>query len=78
MKFRLIQKSINQAVAKFQVLDQIGDIIGSINVPPEQVDALLKQWMGPVDRPQARISMPAMKLVKPRPMSRAAILRGCG
>jgi hypothetical protein len=72
--FKLVQKSINQAVAKFFVFDQAGDIVGSINVPPGQIDALLKQWMGPVDRPQARMSVPRLK---PRPMSRQAILRGC-
>jgi hypothetical protein len=75
--FRLTQKSINQVVARFHISNRAGDIVGSINVPPDQIDALLKQWTGPVDRPSARMSVPTMRFAKPRQMSRAAILRGC-
>jgi hypothetical protein len=77
--FRLSQKSINQVVAKFHISNAAGDIVGSINVPPEQVDALLKQWTGPVDRsPSARMSVvPTLKFTRPGRMTRAAILRGC-
>ena len=78
--FRLTQKSINKSIAKFQVLDQSGDIVGSINVPVEQIDGFLKQWMGPVDRsssPRMSASVPTVRLAKPRRMSRAFILRGC-
>jgi hypothetical protein len=75
--FRLTQKSIDQVVAKFHVLNRTGDVVGSINVPPEQVDALLRQWTGPVDRPSARMAVPTLKFTRPGRMSRAAILRGC-
>ena len=44
--FKLTQKSINKAIAKFHVLNRAGDVVGSINVPPDQIDALLKQWTG--------------------------------
>ena len=54
MRFRLIQKSINQVIAKFQFLNESGDIVGSINLPPQQIDSLLRQWSGPVDRPPRR------------------------
>ena len=75
--FKLVQKSVNKALAKFHVVNRAGDIVGSVNVPPEEVNALLQHWSGPVERPAARMSVPAMKFAKPRPMSRAAILRGC-
>jgi hypothetical protein len=75
--FKLSQKSINQAVAKFHVLNRAGEVVGSINVPPEQVDVLLKKWTGPVDRSSARMAVPTMKFARPGRMSRAAILRGC-
>ena len=75
--YKLIQKSINPVIAKFQVLNQAGDIVGSINVPPQEIDVLLRQWSGPTDRPRVQNSAPAMSLAKPRPMSRQAILRGC-
>ena len=76
--FKLRQKSIDQVIAKFHVVNQAGDIVGSINVAPEKVDALLRQWTGPVDRsPSAQMSVPTMKLARPGRMSRAAILRGC-
>ena len=74
--FRLIQKSINQAIAKFQITNQSEDIVGSINVPPEQVDALLRQWSGPVDRrPSVEMSVPTTKFSRPGRRSRQAILR---
>jgi hypothetical protein len=41
--FKLVYKSINRAIAKFHVLDRAGNIVGSINVPPQEVDALLRQ-----------------------------------
>ena len=75
--FRLTQKSINQVIAKFHVSNESGDVVGSINIPPEQIDTLLKQWSGPAERSQARISVPMMKFSKPGRMSRQAILRGC-
>jgi hypothetical protein len=81
--FKLQQKSINPVVAKFHVVNQAGEVVGSVNVPPAEVSALLKHWAGPVERPAARISasprisVPGMKFGKLRPMSRQAILRGC-
>jgi hypothetical protein len=68
----------NQVIAKFHIANQVGDIVGSINIPPEQVDALLRQWTGRVDRStSARMSVPTMKFTRPGRMSRQAILRGC-
>jgi hypothetical protein len=60
------------SLTKFHVLDEENNIVGSINVPNEQVNDLLRHWQGPVQTP-----LPQMKVGKPRPMSRAAILRGC-
>ncbi len=79
MKFRLIQKSINRAIAKFHVLSG-EDIVGSITVPSEQVPDLLRHWHGEKQLSSSlrmSASVPTVKLAKPRRMSRAAILRGC-
>jgi hypothetical protein len=46
MTFKLIKKSSTAALAKFQVLNAAGDIVGSVNVPPSQVDDLLRCWTG--------------------------------
>jgi hypothetical protein len=77
MIYKLVQKSVNPVIAKFQVTNQRGDIVGSINVPPEDVEVLLRHWSGPADRPQVGNSAPARKFSKPGRMSRQAILRGC-
>ena len=49
-KFRLIQKSSNRLLTKFHVLNEDGDIVGSIGVEPSQASDLLKHWSGPADR----------------------------
>jgi hypothetical protein len=46
MNYRLIQKSVNKSVAKFHVQNERGDIIGSINVPPNEADSLMRHWNG--------------------------------
>ena len=89
--FKLVQRSTNKSLTKFHVLNSADEIIGSINVPPEQVADLLRHWAGPVDGPkqqhaplrtgegQGTSAMArAMMARKPRPaISQAAILRGC-
>ena len=79
MKYRLVEKSSNQLKTTFHVLNSSGDVVGSINVPPNQVADLLKCWGGAsAKQEQSRNPMiAAMLKLKPRAMSRAAILRGC-
>jgi hypothetical protein len=73
-KFRLVQRTNT----KFQVLCG-EDVVGSICVEPNQVADLLKCWSGE-RQPQSQKPNPmvaAMMKLKPRAMSRAALLRGC-
>ena len=81
MKFRLQQKSANQAITKFHVLDQEENIVGSINVRNAEVRDLLRCWSGSAqahnknlsvhEQPGLRTRLPAVR------MSHAGILRGC-
>lgn len=84
MRFRLQQKSANQAITKFHVLDQQENIVGSINVRNAEVPDLLRCWSGPEgpsqpqkqnlsaqQEPGLRMKLPAVR------MSQAGILRGC-
>ena len=86
--FKLLQKSTNKPLAKFHVIAQNGDIVGSVAVAPKEVADLLRHWTGPVEGPKqqhaplgARKGVSAMVAAmtrKPRTaMSQAAILRGC-
>jgi hypothetical protein len=54
--FRLTQKSIKKSLAKFHVSNARGDVVGSINVAPEEVETLLRQWSGPAARPRRESS----------------------
>jgi hypothetical protein len=82
MKFRLFEKSRNKVKTTFVVVNQAGDICGSINVSNESAGDLLRCWQGPVgDSPQSRSSSPnalAASFMKHRkPFLQGAILRGC-
>lgn len=79
-KFKLLQR----AKTKFQIVNQSGDIVGSVCVPEDEISDLLRHWAGdkqvspsPAPRMSVRTRVPTMKLGKPKPMTRAAILRGC-
>ena len=84
MRFRLTKKSTGQILTTFHVLDSAGDICGSINVPNEQANDLLRCWQGQVvgDSPHGTspVNALAAAFLKNRnraPLSKAAILRGC-
>jgi hypothetical protein len=90
MNFRLVKKTSTKANAVFQVIDNFGDIRGSISVPLGTEDDLLRHWS---DRPAMRSASPVVatkgpvadlteKIIaagkrKGGRMTRAAVLRGC-
>ena len=83
-KFRLIKKSADQQLTRFQVLDSAGSICGSINVENREVPDLLRCWSGSTaesapPKGSAKATMVAAFLQAKRttPFSRATILRGC-
>ena len=47
MRFTLTKKTSNRAQTTFHVLDSQNSIVGSINVPNEQAEDMLKHWSGP-------------------------------
>jgi hypothetical protein len=81
-KFKLIKQFSNQLVTKFHVL-RGDDIVGSINIKPDEEADLLRHWSGPAPSAsaQAGAGIPAMRMAaamlraKPARMSRAALLR---
>jgi hypothetical protein len=74
MRFKLVQR----ANTKFQIVNQAGDVVGSVCVAENEISDLLKHWAGDKQLSQSpRMAVPAMKFSKPGRMSRAAILRGC-
>jgi hypothetical protein len=76
MNYRLMKKSENRLKTTFHVLNGKGDVIGSINVPPQEASDLLRHWRGAIDQP-ARASVPAPMLgIRPFRFSRQAALRG--
>ena len=82
MTFKLVKKSATAALTKFQILNAAGDIVGSVNVPPNQVSDLLRCWTGTApakDSPQQspRNALAAASLKARKPTSKQAILRGC-
>jgi hypothetical protein len=70
-KFSLVQKSSNRTQTTFHVMAD-GAIVGSISVPPGQVDDLLKHWHGP----QAAAAKPAAKAEASRKAISASLRRG--
>jgi hypothetical protein len=78
MKFRLSKVSENRIIAKFHVLDEAQSVVGSINVPRNQVDDLIRSWAGPTGNPPAaKQGMAKALLASRRQVSKAAVLRGC-
>ena len=83
MTFRLIKKSADQQLTRFQVLDSAGSICGSINVPNEEVPALLRCWSGSTaesapPKGSAKAMVAAFLQAKQKtPFNKAAVLRGC-
>jgi hypothetical protein len=89
MNFRLVKKTSTKVNTVFQVVDDRGDIRGTINIPLGAEDDLLRHWS---DRPATRAASPAAATKGPvarltesiiaagkRPggkMTRAAVLRG--
>jgi hypothetical protein len=76
-QFRLSQISDT----KFHVINvKDSSIVGSVSVSsPEEVQSLLRYWAGPVDlsqRPSLNKTLVAA-FSKEKPMSKAAVLRGC-
>jgi hypothetical protein len=53
-------------------------VVGSINVPRNQVDDLIRSWAGPTGNPPAaKQGMAKALLASRRQVSKAAVLRGC-
>jgi hypothetical protein len=84
MTFKLVHKSTNAALATYHITDGRGDIVGSVNVKPDEVADLLKCWRGAVPAAaatagkQARAANAISAALKRGPrMNKAAILRGC-
>jgi hypothetical protein len=71
-------------VTKFHIVNQAGDIIGQVNVPPNEVPDLLSQWSGQIEnvsKPQQSGKqnpvVAAMMKAKSHIVNRQAILRSC-
>jgi hypothetical protein len=80
MKFKLVKKS----EGRFHIVNETGDIRGSANVKPHEVDDLLRCWSGPKGAPEQPSSPEEARKAfakRLRPLSRAAgreaILRSC-
>jgi hypothetical protein len=78
-QFKLAQIAAN----KFHVLNLTDNsIVGSVSVSsPEEVSDLLRHWSGPTDRSQSQKPSVSNALMaafkKQKPMSKAALMRGC-
>jgi hypothetical protein len=83
MKFKLIKKSADQVLTRFQVLDGEGSICGSINVQNQDVSDLLKCWSGAAESPSPKqsptkaLANAFLRSKSKQPVSQQAILRGC-
>lgn len=82
MTFRLINKSADQQLTRFQVLDSEGSICGSINVENREVPALLKCWAGATAdsapaKGSAAKAMVAAFMKHRSAFNKASLLRGC-
>jgi hypothetical protein len=82
--FRLEKKSSNRVKTVFHVVNDSGDICGSINVAPSEESDLLKHWAGAKDQrqPQAQAQsqnpfVEALMRAKSKVTNRQAVLRGC-
>ena len=83
MTFRLERKSANHAVVKFHITNAAGDIVGSVNVKPDEVSDLEKCWRNSptagaaATKQSTAAAAMAAALRKGPKLSRAGILRGC-
>ena len=75
--FKLVKKSATRALVNFHILNSVGHVVGSVNVPPSQEADLLAHWKGPsaAAKPGGPSAIAAALLKGPR-LSRQAILRG--
>ena len=83
MKFKLQQKEAGKALTVFNVLDDKGGTIGSVNVPNKEVPSFVQHWKGDVaatKKPDSRVVMTRALLEKRSTRSateaRKAVLRG--
>jgi hypothetical protein len=72
MRFRLVHKTTTAANAVFHITNARGDICGSVNVAPGEVNDLRKCWAGAYGRPAAKPGVPVVKLPQ---LGKAAILK---
>ena len=84
MTFKLVHKSTNAALATYHIRNGRGDIVGSVNIKPDEVSDLLKCWRDSVPAAatiagkQARGANAIIAALKRGPrMNKEAILRGC-
>jgi hypothetical protein len=82
MQFKLIQKAQNGVKTIFHVLNESGDVCGSINVKTgREVDDLLACWNGGKDVSSVKQSpanaLAAAFMKHRKPFRQEAILRGC-
>jgi hypothetical protein len=86
MAFRLAKPSANKSITKFVVYDEESSIIGSISVPNERADELVRSFsglQGPANSPQPRQQFSpqttlAQAFLRNRtPFAKGSILRGC-
>jgi hypothetical protein len=78
MDFRLVKKTSTKANTVFQIVDDRGDIRGSINIPLGAESDLLRRWAGSTGNPPAAKQGMAKALLRSRrQVSKAAVLRGC-
>jgi hypothetical protein len=79
MTFKLVHKSTNAALATFHIRDARGDIVGHVNVKPDEVADLQKCWRCAVPagaaKPAGAAAMAAAFKKLPK-LSKKAILRG--
>ena len=85
-QFRLEKSTTasHSALSRFYVFNAAGDIIGSINVEPNEEADLLAHWRSSSPAPAARAAASQNLMVKAmteaarkHPLSQQAILRGC-
>jgi hypothetical protein len=72
MRFRLSKVSENRVIAKFHVLDEAKSVVGSISVPKNQADDLVRSWAGAKDiEPPQRSAAAMASRLKRVPLAKA-------
>jgi hypothetical protein len=80
MRFALKKATISKSktLVTFEIIDDAQNVRGTISVPREAEQDLLKHWSGPIGNPPVAKPGMAKALLAQRPkVSKAAILRGC-